>query len=91
MHECVILHHTVCVCASIYAAINQTASLVENDYSTSKTASELVFASGETQKTVSIQVLDDQVPEIEEYFAITLVNPQGGVAVFNQSKVLLPN
>ena len=73
--------------ACVSPAANHTASLLENDYSTSKTVSELTFSNGQTDKTISIQVLDDQVPEIDEYFTITLVNPQGGVAIFNQSKV----
>lgn len=45
------------------------------------------FANGETLKSVTVQVLNDNVPELEEYFTILLQNPQGGKAIINPDKV----
>lgn len=39
---------------------------------------ELVFAPGETIKTITIPLLDDTVTEALEYFTIELTNPTGG-------------
>lgn len=34
----------------------------------------LVFSPGETKQSISFTILDDTVPEIEEYFSVRLLN-----------------
>ena len=41
----------------------------------------LSFASGETEKTVTVDVLDDAVFEIDETFFVNLSNPTGGATI----------
>lgn len=71
----------------LYLAANQIASAAAGDFDPSSLVSMVTFANGETQKLVSIQVLDDNVPELREYFTIHLENPQGGKALINPDKV----
>uniref|UniRef100_A0A1X7VF86 Staphylococcus aureus surface protein A n=3 Tax=Amphimedon queenslandica TaxID=400682 RepID=A0A1X7VF86_AMPQE len=65
---------------------NQIASAAEGDYDLSSLATMATFANGETLKSVTVQVLNDNVPELEEYFTILLQNPQGGKAIINPAK-----
>ena len=48
----------------------------------------VTFGNGETLKSVTVQVLNDNVPELEEYFTVHLQNPQGGKAIIDPNKVL---
>ena len=68
-----------------------SAETVQVDYATSdgsakkdidytSTSGTLAFSPGETEKTVSVPVLDDGLDEEEETFVLTLSNPQGGNA-----------
>jgi hypothetical protein len=45
----------------------------------------LTFADGETQKTIVIPILDDNLPEGAEDFTVTLSNPGGGASLSNFS------
>ena len=38
---------------------------------------------------MSIQILDDAIPEAMEYFTLHLQNPQGGKALINTDKVCI--
>ncbi len=58
-----------------YATSDGTAT-AGSDYTA--TSGTLAFAVGETEKTVSVPVLDDSIDEGEETFTLTLSNPQGG-------------
>ena len=60
-----------------YATSDGTAT-AGSDYT--GTSGTLTFAVGETQKTVSVPVLDDGVDEGEETFTLTLSNADGGNA-----------
>ena len=51
----------------------------------------LSFASGETQKTVSVTVLDDATDEGEETFTLRLSNPSGAVFGDNQATGTITN
>ena len=55
-----------------YATADGTAS-AEADYR--KTSGELQFAPGETEQTVTVQVLGDTRPEADETFTVTLSSP----------------
>ncbi len=60
-----------------YATSDATA-IAGEDYT--QTSGTLTFAAGETEKTVSVAVLDDGHDEGEETFTLTLSNPSGGNA-----------
>jgi hypothetical protein len=53
----------------------------------------LTFAAGETQKTVTVSVLDDPLVEFDETFSLILSNPTnavlGGVPVFGQYQAIV--
>ena len=72
----------------LYPAVNQIAS--SSDYSSQSLISMVTFANEEVEKFVSVQVLDDNIPEIMEYFTVHLTNPQGGKALINEDKVYSP-
>ena len=59
------------------------AAVAGEDYE--ETSGTLTFAPGDTEKTVSVTVLDDAVDEGEETFTLTLSNPQGGDAYLKDS------
>lgn len=60
--------------------VNGTA--VENvDYTSA--GMELRFADGDSRTTVALTILDDNEPEIDETFMVTLTNPTGGARVAN--------
>ena len=62
--------------ATVNFATSDTGSASSrSDYLTS--AGSLKFAAGETQKTVSIPIIDDVYDEPDETFTITLSNPTG--------------
>ena len=66
---------------------NQIAQASNGDYSAASLATLVTFQDGELQKLVTVQVLNDEIPELEEYFTIVLSNPQGGSAIINGLKV----
>lgn len=70
-------------------ATNQIASAVAGDFDLTSLADMVTFGNGETQKAVTVQVLNDNIPELREYFTIHLENPQGGQALINPTKVCL--
>ena len=59
-----------------YATKDETAAAGADYTATSGT---LVFAAGETAKTVSVPVLDDAIDEGKETMRLLLSNPKGGV------------
>ena len=71
-----------------FSAPNQIASASEGDYDPSSLVTMVTFGNGETLKSVTVQVLNDNVPELEEYFTVHLQNPQGGKAIIDPNKVL---
>lgn len=63
---------------------------VENvDYA--GTGMELRFADGESRTTVALTILDDNEPEIDEMFTVTLTDPTGGaqVATSDEGRTLI--
>ena len=48
---------------------------VVNDYAYETSFGTLAFAPGETEKTISVNTLEDNVPEPEKAFTVTLSNP----------------
>jgi hypothetical protein len=49
----------------------------------------LAFAPGETSKTVTVQIVNDQVPESSETLSLTLSDPTGDSMLGNQSSATL--
>ena len=77
----------ICYCYyfDMSLADNQVAST--DDFSSDSLFTLVTFASGEDLKPVSIQILDDNIAEITEYFTLQIENPQGGKAIINNAKV----
>ena len=42
---------------------------------------EIYFLAGETEKLITVQILDDEHPEPDESFQIILASPQNGLTV----------
>jgi hypothetical protein len=61
-----------------YSTANGTAQ-AGTDYTA--TSGTLTFAAGETQKALTVPILNDAVPESTETFTVTLSNPTGGAAL----------
>ena len=57
------------------------------DYDTSILPTLVTFNNQENQRTVQINIIDDNIPELAEYFTIHLANPQGGSALINPTQV----
>jgi hypothetical protein len=65
---------------------NEIASAADGDYDPQSMATMVTFGNGETEKSVTVQILNDDIPETNEYFTIKLLNPQGGKALINPDK-----
>lgn len=59
------------------------------DYDAASLPSMVTFADQESQKILSIGIIDDSTPELREYFTVHLANPQGGSALINPTRVSL--
>ncbi|KAK7486836.1 hypothetical protein BaRGS_00021983 [Batillaria attramentaria] len=46
----------------------------------------LVFAAGESRKTINIQIINDNIPEPTEEFEVVLSNPQNGATLSQNSR-----
>lgn len=42
---------------------------------------ELNFAPGDRELDIAVNILDDDVPEVQEYFRVILKNPKGGAEI----------
>ncbi len=56
---------------------------VINDDFVSNQLEELVFAPGQTQRMVSIEIVNDEIPEVAEEFCVQLQLPRAGVILGN--------
>ena len=68
-----------------YATVDETAHAGEDYVAASGT---LHFAAGETNKQITITILDDALKEPEEQFRLVLSNPTGGVSLGNSNVVI---
>jgi hypothetical protein len=68
-----------------YATVDGTAHAGEDYVAASGT---LQFAAGETNKQITITILDDALPERDEQFRLVLSNPTGGVWLGNSNVVI---
>jgi len=46
-----------------------------------RSSGELRFAPGDSELEIAVNVLDDNIPEREEYFRVALKNPKGGAEI----------
>ena len=69
-----------------YATADGSATTPSDYTSTSGT---LIFNDGETSKSISIPIIDDNVPEGSQAFTISLSNPTGGAVLGNIFKTQL--
>lgn len=53
---------------------------------------ELHFAPGVSELELAVNVIDDDIPEVEEYFQVRLKNPKGGAEIGfgGQVMVIIP-
>ncbi len=72
-----------------YATLNGTAQ-TGLDY-TGKTDGQLIFAAGESSKTISIPLLGDGVKEPDETFQVLLINPVGATLARDRATVTIQN
>ena len=68
-------------------ALSNGTATYPNDYSS--TSVNVLFANGETSKTVSIPIFDDNLFEGDETLNLTLVNPTGGANLGTQTTAVL--
>ncbi|PNJ49879.1 ADGRV1 isoform 24, partial [Pongo abelii] len=63
----------------IYGISNLTWAVEEEDFEEQTLT--LIFLDGERERKVSVQILDDDEPEGQEFFYVFLTNPQGGAEI----------
>ncbi|CAH6787485.1 Adgrv1 [Phodopus roborovskii] len=63
----------------VYGVANLTWAVEEEDFE--EQALTLTFLDGEREHRMSVQVLDDDEPEGQEFFYVFLTDPQGGVQI----------
>ncbi|PNI73010.1 ADGRV1 isoform 12 [Pan troglodytes] len=63
----------------IYGISNLTWAVEEEDFEEQTLT--LIFLDGERERKVSVQILDDDEPEGQEFFYVFLTNPQGGAQI----------
>lgn len=53
---------------------------------------ELHFAPGDSELQIAVNVIDDDIPEVQEYFKVSLKNPKGGAEIGfgGQVSVIVP-
>uniref|UniRef100_H2M3Y4 Adhesion G-protein coupled receptor V1 n=1 Tax=Oryzias latipes TaxID=8090 RepID=H2M3Y4_ORYLA len=56
-------------------------TFVSNQSDFIPSSGELYFAPGDREMEIAVNVLDDDIPEIEEYFQVKLKNPKGGAEI----------
>lgn len=42
---------------------------------------ELHFAPGDSELQIAVNIIDDDIPEVQEYFKVSLKNPKGGAEI----------
>lgn len=42
---------------------------------------ELRFAPGDSELQIAVNIIDDDIPEVQEYFQVSLKNPRGGAEI----------
>lgn len=70
---------------SVDLATSADTALPGVDYT--ETSTNLVFVAGESEKTILIPILNDQLAEAYETFHVTLSNPSGGAVLGNRKTV----
>ena len=76
------------VTASVdYTISDDTAKVADGDYTASPTTGTLVFAAGESSKTVTVTITDDHIFEQPETFNVTLSNPDIGTVITDAAGV----
>ncbi|XP_016865453.1 adhesion G-protein coupled receptor V1 isoform X3 [Homo sapiens] len=66
----------------IYGISNLTWAVEEEDFEEQTLT--LIFLDGERERKVSVQILDDDEPEGQEFFYVFLTNPQGGAQIVEE-------
>lgn len=53
---------------------------------------ELLFAPGDSELQIAVNILDDDIPEVQEDFKVSLKNPKGGAEIGfgGQVSVIVP-
>jgi uncharacterized repeat protein (TIGR01451 family) len=64
---------------SVVVNTSDASAVAPSDYISTSTT--LFFAPGETNRTFTVAVIDDQLPEGDEFVNLTLSNPSAGVAL----------
>lgn len=68
--------------SAIYFVSSGTAVLGQ-DFNLADPLGEVVFEQGQDVATISINIIDDNVPEVDEEFCVQLRLPQGGATLGN--------
>lgn len=50
-------------------------------YFLSSSFGELHFAPGDSELEIAVNIIDDDIPEVQEYFQVGLKNPKGGAEI----------
>lgn len=70
-----------------YVTRNDSATASGGDYDSVN--EQVVFASGETQKSVSVYILDDNQPETDENFTIVLTSSTGDTSIYGNTVAIV--
>ena len=68
---------------SAFYFVNSGTAVSGQDFSISVPFGEVVFEQDQDTAVISINIIDDNIPEIDEEFCVLLSSPQGGATLGN--------
>ena len=63
--------------------VNSGTAVSGQDFSVSVPVGEVVFDQDQDRAVISVNIIDDEIPEVEEEFCILLSSPRGGASLGN--------
>ena len=63
--------------------VNSGTAVNEQDFSISVPFGEVVFEQDQDTAVINVNIIDDNIPEVDEEFCVLLSSPQGGATLGN--------